>query len=112
MGAREVEVIPAEQVMRKPRSGSEHSPGTRAAGDRAPGRDPRAAPLHWFLPLYARAAPSVQARCAAAQAHSEALSYNGLVQSWPEIMRLTREGGESRAEQGGLFGDTEVRSDP
>ena len=34
---------------------------------------------------------------------SEALSYNGLVQSWPEIARLARQ--EVPAEQGGLFGD-------
>jgi putative DNA methylase len=38
---------------------------------------------------------------------SEALAYNGLVQSWPEIVRLTGEGGKLRAEQGGLFGETE-----
>jgi putative DNA methylase len=34
---------------------------------------------------------------------SEALAYNGLVQSWPEIQRLARESGKPRAEQGGLF---------
>ena len=33
----------------------------------------------------------------------EARSYNGLVQSWPEIARLSRQ--EAPAEQGGLFGD-------
>ena len=33
-----------------------------------------------------------------------ALSYNGLVQSWPEIARLAREGGASRARQETLFG--------
>jgi putative DNA methylase len=38
---------------------------------------------------------------------AEALAYNGLVQSWPEIVRLAREGGKPRAEQGGLFGETE-----
>jgi len=37
----------------------------------------------------------------------EALAYNGLVQSWPEITRLARESGKPKAEQGGLFGDTE-----
>jgi len=37
----------------------------------------------------------------------EALSYNGLVQSWPEITRLARASGTPRAEQGSLFGDTE-----
>ena len=33
----------------------------------------------------------------------EALRYNALVQSWPEIARLAREGGRARPEQGGLF---------
>lgn len=33
----------------------------------------------------------------------EALSYNALVQSWPEIMRLARETGRPQAEQVGLF---------
>lgn len=34
---------------------------------------------------------------------AEALSYNGLVQSWPEITRLARELGQPRAMQAGLF---------
>jgi putative DNA methylase len=38
---------------------------------------------------------------------AEALAYNGLVQSWPEIVRLSREGGKPRAEQGALFEETE-----
>ncbi len=38
---------------------------------------------------------------------AEALSYNALVQSFPEIVRLAREGGKPRAEQGGLFAETE-----
>jgi putative DNA methylase len=33
----------------------------------------------------------------------EGLSYNGLVQSWPEILRLTRERGKPREAQAGLF---------
>jgi len=37
----------------------------------------------------------------------EALAYNGLVQSWPEILRLTREGGVPRIEQGALFAEAE-----
>jgi len=37
----------------------------------------------------------------------EALAYNGLVQSWPEVTRLAREGDKSRTEQAGLFGETE-----
>jgi putative DNA methylase len=36
---------------------------------------------------------------------TEALAYNGLVQSWPEIVRLTRERATPSAEQGGLFED-------
>jgi putative DNA methylase len=37
---------------------------------------------------------------------AEALQYNALVQSWPEIARLAREGGEAAAgDQGGLFTD-------
>jgi putative DNA methylase len=38
---------------------------------------------------------------------AEALSYNGLVQSWPEIMRLAREGGKRRTEQAALFDESE-----
>jgi putative DNA methylase len=38
---------------------------------------------------------------------AEALAYNGLVQSWPEIARLAREGGTVQPEQGGLFADNE-----
>ena len=34
---------------------------------------------------------------------TEALSYNSLVQSWPEIVRLARQ--EAKGEQGGLFSD-------
>jgi putative DNA methylase len=34
---------------------------------------------------------------------SEALSYNALVQSWPEIQRLAREGGAPKTEEAGLF---------
>ena len=34
---------------------------------------------------------------------AEALSYNALVQSWPEITRLAREGGKPRAEQTTMF---------
>jgi putative DNA methylase len=38
---------------------------------------------------------------------AEALSYNGLVQSWPEISRLAREGGKPRPEQAKLFEENE-----
>ena len=34
---------------------------------------------------------------------TEALSYNALVQSWPEITRLAREGGGPQEEQAELF---------
>ena len=44
-------------------------------------------------------------------AADRALDYNGLVQSFPEIVRLAREGGKPKSEQGGLFADTEERSD-
>ena len=37
----------------------------------------------------------------------EALAYNGLVQSWPEVARLAREGGKPKAEQAALFGEPE-----
>lgn len=36
---------------------------------------------------------------------SESLAYNGLVQSFPEIARLAREGGKPRAGQAALFGE-------
>jgi putative DNA methylase len=38
---------------------------------------------------------------------AEALAYNGLVQSWPEIVRLAREGGKPKAEQAVLFEEPE-----
>jgi len=37
----------------------------------------------------------------------EALSYNSLVQSWPEITRLAREGSRLRPAQAGLFAENE-----
>ena len=36
----------------------------------------------------------------------EALSYNALVQSWPEITRLAREGGKPETEQAAMFQET------
>jgi len=38
---------------------------------------------------------------------AEALAYNGLVQSWPEIARLSREGGKPRVEQTKMFEEAE-----
>jgi putative DNA methylase len=46
------------------------------------------------------------ALCERKKRAAEALAYNGLVQSWPEIVRLAREGGKPTAEQGALFGET------
>ena len=42
-------------------------------------------------------------RSAASKRAQEALSYNGLVQSWPEIMRLAREVGTAQPAQAQLF---------
>lgn len=42
------------------------------------------------------------ALCERKKRAAEALAYNGLVQSWPEIVRLAS---ERKAEQGGLFGE-------
>ena len=39
---------------------------------------------------------------------AEALSYNSLVQSWPEITRLARETRDTGTEQGTLFADTDA----
>jgi putative DNA methylase len=38
---------------------------------------------------------------------AEALAYNGLVQSWPEITRLARESGQPREKQTAMFDDSE-----
>ena len=38
---------------------------------------------------------------------TEALAYNGLVQSWPEIARLAAEGGRPKVEQAALFAEAE-----
>jgi putative DNA methylase len=45
--------------------------------------------------------------CERKKRSNEALAYNGLVQSWPEITRLAREGGQDRPTQAGLFEDME-----
>lgn len=41
--------------------------------------------------------------CERSKRATEALSYNALVQSWPEIARLAQEEQEPAAEQAGLF---------
>jgi len=38
---------------------------------------------------------------------AEALAYNGLVQSWPEIVRLARESGRPKPKQATLFRERE-----
>ncbi len=38
---------------------------------------------------------------------ADALAYNGLVQSWPEITRLAREGGKPKSQQTDMFGGDE-----
>ena len=43
--------------------------------------------------------------CERKKRNAEALSYNSLVQSWPEISRLAQEVGRHGAEQSGLFGE-------
>jgi putative DNA methylase len=45
--------------------------------------------------------------CERKKRSAEALAYNGLVQSWPEITRLAREGGKPRAEQTTMFDNGE-----
>ncbi len=45
--------------------------------------------------------------CERKKRSNDALAYNGLVQSWPEIARLAREGGTPKDEQGALFGENE-----
>jgi putative DNA methylase len=43
------------------------------------------------------------ALCERKKRATDALAYNGLVQSWPEMVRLAHEGGQTRAEQAALF---------
>ena len=40
-----------------------------------------------------------------AQADAAALAYSGLVQSWPEIARLAREGGKPKEKQSTFAGE-------
>ncbi len=77
----------------------------------ASGGEAQAAAL--FSKLGAKAEPArelcyrLYTLCERKKRATEALAYNGLVQSWPEISRLAREGGRPKAEQGGLFAETE-----
>jgi putative DNA methylase len=43
--------------------------------------------------------------CEGTKRSAEAQSYNGLVQSWPEILRLAREGANAAAQQATLYGE-------
>ncbi len=45
--------------------------------------------------------------CERKRRSTEALSYNALVQSWPEVIRLAQEGGQPKARIGELFGEDE-----
>ncbi len=77
------------------------------------GGDPAAATLVAKLGPKAETARELCYRlytlCERKKRADEALAYNGLVQSWPEITRLAREGGKTkpRTEQGGLFPEPE-----
>ena len=53
----------------------------------------------YSLPLYTL--------CERKKRAPEALAYNGLVLSWPEITRLAREGGKPRVEQTTMFAEDE-----
>jgi putative DNA methylase len=73
------------------------------------GGEPAAAELVVNLGAKAEVARELAYRlytlCERKKRAAEALSYNGLVQSWPEITRLAREASVQRAEQDGLFGE-------
>jgi len=80
----------------------------------ATGAEPAAAELVAKLSAKAEVARELCYRlytlCERKKRAAAALAYNGLVQSWPEITRLAREGVESskpRAEQARLFEETE-----
>jgi len=73
------------------------------------GGEPAAAELAAELGAKAEAARELAYRlytlCERKKRAPEALAYNALVQSWPEISRLARERSTPPAEQGGLFGE-------
>ena len=100
------------------RLGSGHRPAADSVGD-GPSADPRArrggegaaAALVAKLGSKAEIARELAYRlytlCERKKRAAEALSYNGLVQSWPEITRLAREGGRPAAEQAGAVRSSE-----
>ncbi|MBU0507453.1 DUF1156 domain-containing protein [bacterium] len=83
----------------------------RALEDRATGSEGAAAMLVAKLGAKAEIARELAYRlytlCERKKRAVEALSYNGLVQSWPEISRLAREGGKPRQAVPGLFDEEE-----
>ncbi|MFZ5814451.1 MAG: DUF1156 domain-containing protein [Bacillota bacterium] len=76
------------------------------------GGEPAAAALVKKLGTQAEAARDLAYRlytiCERKKRAAEALSYNSLVQSWPEIIRLTHEGGAQRIEQSTIFDNEEL----
>jgi putative DNA methylase len=77
----------------------------------ASGGDPAAAALIAKLGAKAEVARELAYRlytvCERRKRAGDALAYNGLVQSWPEITRLAGEGESRKPTQAGLFGDIE-----
>ena len=100
------------------RLGPGHRPAPHRLGDRPP-PDPRARQRRRRRSGRARCQARRQGEIARELAYRlytlcerkkravEALAYNGLVQSWPEIVRLASEGRKHAATQGALFGETE-----
>ncbi len=77
----------------------------------ASGGEPAAAALVAKLGAKAEIARELAYRlytlCERKKRAADALAYNGLVQSWPEIARLARDGGRPKAAQATLFGKPE-----
>jgi len=77
----------------------------------ATGGEPAAAALIAKLGAKAEVARELAYRlytaCERKKRNSEALAYNGLVQSWPEIVLLSREGAADTPTQASLFGTNE-----
>lgn len=75
------------------------------------GGEPHAAELVKKLGEHAESARELAYRlytiCERKKRAAEAVSYNALVQSWPEITRLARDGGSPRTAQSSIFDSTE-----
>ena len=105
---------PSEARRTARRLGPGHRPASHRVGD-GPPSDPRArsggesaaAALVAKLGAKAEIARELAYRlytlCERKKRAAEALAYNGLVQSWPEITRLARESGGPQPERGRLF---------